>query len=52
MFHAEIKELLYGHECDKLKIPLAKKLHAHKDKLPDILQKHSAQWTDIRVMKK
>ena len=52
MFHAEIKELLYGSECDKLKAPLAKQLYNHRDTLPKLLQSHSAQWTDVRVMKK
>ena len=52
MFHSEIKELVYGHECDILKMPLVHKLHNHPDKLPKMLQKRSAQWSDIRVMKK
>ena len=54
-YHAVVKELLYNHECDQIRDPLAKFLDKRtpaKNGTPKIPKKPSADWTEIRVMKK
>ena len=49
-FHLTVKELLYNHECDEIKKPLAPKLRTHQAKKPNRLKRR--EWSDVRVMKK
>ena len=49
-YHAVIKELIYPHECDKIKIPLVYWLGEGRKGHPN--HHPSLEWTDIRVMKK
>ena len=49
-YHSVIKELLYPHECDKLKVPLVRLLDGRRKGHPQ--HQPSLEWTDIRVMKK
>ena len=53
-YHTVIKELLYTHECDRLNGPLVKRLDKRNREYskPQVPGKSTAEWTEIRVMKK
>ena len=54
-YHTVIKELIWSDECRRIKNPLIRLLDIRRKEhhsKPPVPGRPSAEWTDVRVMKK